>query len=97
MEEYLDPLLAGRDAENIEELWQLMHQNAYWRNGPVVNNAVSGVDMALWDIKGKFFGAPVWQLMGGACRDRMKVYSWIGGDRPSDVGTAARERKGSSA
>ena len=55
--------------------------------------SISGIDQCLWDIKGKFFGAPVWQLMGGACRDRMKVYSWIGGDRPSDVGSAARERQ----
>ena len=56
-------------------------------------SAISGIDQALWDIKGKYFGAPVYELMGGRCRDRMKVYSWIGGDRPSDVGTAAKEKK----
>ena len=55
-------------------------------------SAISGIDQALWDIKGKLFQAPVYELMGGACRDKMRVYSWVGGDRPSDVGKAAREK-----
>ncbi|MBE6536039.1 MAG: galactonate dehydratase [Ruminococcaceae bacterium] len=84
--------LIGADPTRIEDLWSTMYRAGFYRGGGVLMSAISGIDQALWDIKGKFFGAPVYELMGGRCRDRMKVYSWIGGDRPSDVGAAAKEK-----
>lgn len=85
--------LVGHDPADIEGLWSTMYRAGFYRGGGVLMSAISGIDQALWDIKGKVFGAPAWQLMGGKCRDKIKVYSWIGGDRPDDVGRAAKERK----
>ena len=87
------PYLIGKDPMRIEDIQATIYRAGFYRGGGVMMSALSGIDQCLWDIKGKFFGAPVWQLMGGACRDRMRVYSWIGGDRPSDVGSAAKERQ----
>lgn len=83
--------VVGRDPSRIEDIWQELYRGAFYRGGPILMSGLAGIDQALWDIKGKKFGAPVHDLLGGACRDRIRVYQWIGGDRPSDVGKAALE------
>ncbi|MEW9053270.1 MAG: galactonate dehydratase [Neobacillus sp.] len=89
--EELSEYLIGKDPLRIEDHWQVMYRSGFYRGGPVLMSAIAGIDQALWDIKGKFYNAPIYELMGGACRDSVRVYSWIGGDRPSDVGKAAKE------
>jgi len=89
--EELMQYLVGQNPLRIEDHWNMMYRAGFYRGGPILMSAIAGIDQALWDIKGKFYGAPVHELMGGACRDSIRVYSWIGGDRPSDVGRAARE------
>jgi len=83
--------LIGKDPHRIEDHWNMMYRSGFYRGGPILMSAIAGIDQALWDIKGKYFEAPVYELLGGACRDSIRVYSWIGGDRPADVGIAARE------
>ena len=74
LEEEIKPLLLGREVSRIEDVWQLLNVNAYWRNGPVVNSAMAAVDTALWDIKGKMAGMPLYDLLGGKCRVRVDLY-----------------------
>ena len=88
--EELSDYLVGRDPANIEDLWQVMYRGGFYRGGPILMSAIAGIDQALWDIKGKSCGMSVAQLLGGQVRDRIQVYSWIGGDRPADTAAAAR-------
>ena len=88
VEEMADVLI-GQDPHRIEDIWQVLWRGGFYRGGPVLTSAISGVDQALWDIKGKALGAPVWQLLGGQCRERIRVYSWIGGTNPEDCAQAA--------
>lgn len=83
--------IIGRNPFEIERIWQELHRS-FFRGGPINGTIVSGIEMALWDIKGKYFDVPVYELLGGAARDNIKVYSWIGGDRPEDVATEAMDR-----
>ncbi|MEC9134459.1 MAG: galactonate dehydratase [Pseudomonadota bacterium] len=83
--------LVGQDPLQIEKHWQAMYRGAFYRGGPILMSAIAGVDQALWDIKGKFHDAPVHQLLGGQVRNRIKVYAWVGGDRPADIVQSAQQ------
>lgn len=84
--------LIGRSAGDIEDMFQVLYRGGFYRGGPVLTSAISGIEQAMWDIKGKALGVPVYELLGGACREKVKVYCWTGGDRPDDVAKGAREK-----
>src|SRR6187431_2984745 len=93
--DHVIPLLIGRDARRIEDIWQYLYKGAYWRRGPVTMSAIAAVDTALWDLKGKTLGVPVYQLLGGASREAVRVYGHASGESIEDTVAAVgryRER-----
>lgn len=81
----LASVLQGYDPMRINDIWQLLYRTGFYRGGGILMSAIAGIDQALWDIKGKALGVPVYQLLGGLVRDKVKTYSWVGGDRPMDI------------
>ena len=83
---------AGHDPHRIEDIWQVGYRGGFYRGGPVLMSALAGLEQALWDLKGKALGIPAWEMLGGKVRDKIRAYAWIGGDRPDEIGEAAKAR-----
>ncbi len=94
LEDHVIPCLIGRDAHRIEDMWQYLYKGAYWRRGPVTMSAIAAVDMALWDIKGKLAGLPVYQLLGGASRDAVMIYGHANGETIEETIEQAKKYQG---
>ena len=88
----LSTYLIGKDPFEIEDTFQTLYRGGFYRGGPVLSSAISGIEQSLWDIKGKALNLPVYELLGGKVRDQIQVYCWIGGDRPDDTAAAAKEK-----
>jgi galactonate dehydratase len=84
--------LIGHPANKIEDFWHMVYRGGFYRGGPILMSALSGIDQALWDIKGKALGVPIYELLGGAVRDKMKIYGWVHGDTNEDLAKAAKKR-----
>ncbi len=91
--EALRDRFVGADPRAIEDIWQVAYRGSFYRGGPVLMSALSGLDQALWDLKGRHYDMPAWQLLGGKVREHIRSYAWIGGDRPDDIAEAAAARK----
>ncbi len=89
----LSEYLLGQDARQISYIWEMLYRGGFYRSGPILTSALSGIDQALWDIKGKYFDVPVYELLGGKVRDKVEVYSWIYGDTPGKAAKAALQKK----
>jgi galactonate dehydratase len=83
----------GHDARRIEDIWQVAYRGGFYRGGPVLMSALAGLEQALWDLKGRAFGMPAWEMLGGQVRDKIRAYAWIGGDKPDHVAAAAKARR----
>jgi galactonate dehydratase len=89
VEELVEDYLLGEDPTPVADHWERLYRGGFYRGGPVLMSAIAGIDQALWDLKGKQFGAPVHELLGGPVRDRVKAYRWVGGDRPAEAADQA--------
>ncbi|HEY0114792.1 MAG TPA: galactonate dehydratase [Allosphingosinicella sp.] len=83
----------GADPRRIEDVWQVAYRGGFYRGGPVLMSALAGLDQALWDLKGRHYGLPAWEMLGGKVREKIRAYAWIGGDRPDDIAAAAKARR----
>ena len=91
--EELSGYLVGREAFRIEDHFQVLYRGGFYRGGPILTSALSGIEQALWDIKGRALGVPIYELLGGAARAEVRVYNWIGGDRPAEVAETAKAQR----